>query len=125
MLHNKNTPYEIYYHVNFSTRWLSPALNREKIEWIEQIIRKKGEKFNFNVMIVNGYREHVHMLLSIPPTLALDDVMKLIKIATARAIPGLAWQRGYYVKTVDGSSLERVYKYIKHRWVYRGQRNLN
>ena len=125
MLHYENFSHETYYHVNFSTRWLRPTLDREKVEWIEQIARRKGAEYNFKVLLVNGGREHIHFLLSVPPTLALDGVVKVIKNITARVIPDLAWQRRYYVKTVDRRSLETVYKYIKHRWLYRQREDLN
>ena len=72
----------------------------------------------------NHDRDHVHLLVSIPPQMTVGSVVRLIKTNTARKIkeqfPGLKkyywgtdslWSEGYFVSTV-GMTTETIRRYI-------------
>jgi len=73
-------------------------------------------------------RDHVHMLLSIPPKYAVSQVVGFIKgksaIHIARSYLGRKrnyvgmhfWARGYFVSTV-GRDEKAIREYIKHQEV--------
>ena len=74
---------------------------------------------------VNHDRDHVHLLLSIPPKMSVSDAVRIIKANTGKAlrakfkflekvyygVSGI-WSDGYFVSTV-GVSEATVAKYVK------------
>ena len=87
-----------------------------------ELANQKGCKIEKGNMV----QDHVHMLISIPPKLAVSDVIGYIKgksaIAVARQFGGKErnfsgekfWARGYAVSTV-GFEEEQIRSYIKNQ----------
>ena len=67
-------------------------------------------------VLINGTRDHVHLLFVLPASLALSDFMEELKAnsskwAKQRAL-GFAWQTGYAAFSVSQSKLGEVKVYI-------------
>ena len=66
--------------------------------------------------IVNGGLEHVHLLMRLPPSRALADVMRKLKTNSSgwmrREDRHFAWQRGYSAFSVSHSQFATVREYI-------------
>jgi len=72
------------------------------------------------VLEVGGVADHVHLLLSIPASLAVSKAVQLIKGGSSHwlkeAVPNMvtfAWQDGYAAFTVSQSQLDNVQAYIR------------
>ncbi len=60
--------------------------------------------------------DHVHMLIQLPPTIALSDAVEKIKGSSSKWMgPRFAWQRGYGGFSVSKSSLNAVARYIRNQ----------
>ena len=74
-----NTFTSLYCHVVFSTknreRWLRPEIEEDVWRYLGGICRTHDVK----ALQIGGVEDHVHLLLGMPPTLALSDVVKRIK----------------------------------------------
>jgi putative transposase len=77
------------------------------------VLKEKADDLGFVLHIANGRGDHVHLLISAPPKWSVSDIVKNLKGYSSFKIPGLYWQRGYGVFTVDRGSLDRVFNYIK------------
>ena len=72
---------------------------------------------------VGGTNDHVHLLCSLPKTMALADFMRTVKTESSRWIKCLnqhyygafAWQEGYAAYSVSTSVLPKVIQYIRHQ----------
>jgi putative transposase len=69
---------------------------------------------------INGMPDHVHLLMILPPKIALSDALREIKANSSKWLhaskPGLgsfAWQDGYAAFTVSKSAVEPVREYIR------------
>lgn len=113
MLKQGNSYYELYYHVVFATKRREPMLSIEKIMQIRKIAKAKAEELGFLLHILNGYLDHIHLLATVPPALALARVIKHIKGASSRQIEELYWQEGYWVKAVEKPNVSTVAAYIE------------
>ena len=77
------------------------------------IVRELGG----SAFAVNGTADHVHLLLSLPPALALADAMRVLKTNSShwvneeRRVP-FAWQAGYSAFSVSRSNAKAVMDYI-------------
>ena len=77
---------QILYHVVFSTKNREPVLSSDRREdlfrYIWGIIKnKQGHLYRINAML-----DHVHILMSLHPTLRLADLVREIKTSTSHWI---------------------------------------
>jgi len=118
--------WECKYHIVFIPKYrrkiLFGEIRRELGETFRSLARRKESE------VLEGHlmRDHVHMLISIPPKYAVAQVVGFIKgksaIHIARTFAGRKrnyvgehfWARGYYVSTV-GRDEEQIRKYIRHQ----------
>src|SRR5713101_9950227 len=97
-------------HVIFSTKNrqpdLSPDLASRLFPYMGGIVKElKGA-----ALIINGPADHVHLLLSIPATASIADMLRVVKTNSSRwvheqfpARRGFGWQAGYGAFTVSDS----------------------
>ncbi len=109
-------------HIIFSTKGRAPSIDAElKPEihaYLGGIIREiKGKAF-----IINGTADHVHLLISLPPTISLSDAMKVLKANSSRWVSDkwstrrdFGWQIGYGAFSVSKSNVSSVIKYIQNQ----------
>jgi REP element-mobilizing transposase RayT len=106
-------------HVVFSTKdrapELSPELAVRLFPYMGGIVREcKG-----TALIINGPADHVHALLSIPATISIADILRVLKTNSSRWVheqfperKRFGWQAGYGAFTVSGSQSDDVRNYI-------------
>jgi REP element-mobilizing transposase RayT len=115
-----NTYTSLHYHVVFSTKKRQPFLvdaTRERLfSYLGGTARENGMK----ALEIGGAADHVHLLLSIPASLAVSKAVQLIKGASSHwlkaTFPNMidfAWQDGYAAFTVSQSQLDDVRAYIR------------
>jgi REP element-mobilizing transposase RayT len=108
------------YHVVFSTkhreRWIRPELQERVWAYLGGITKQGGMK----ALLVGGVEDHLHMLLGLPPTLALSGAIKQINGGSSGWIRenlpgcrGFGWQDGYAAFTVSRSQAPGVEEYIR------------
>jgi putative transposase len=116
-------PHRIYknilYHFVFITRYRSPVITMEMLAQLRVLFRRKADDLECVIHILNGYRDHVHALLSAPPKLSISDLVKHLKGFSSFSIGDLWWQKGYGVFTVDAYSFSRVFMYIRGQGEHR------
>jgi REP element-mobilizing transposase RayT len=87
----------------------------ELFKYISGIITGKGQK----AIIVNGYRDHVHVFVGLKPSMKISDLIRDIKNNSSNFINSnnwikgkFSWQEGYGVFTYSHSHIDNVYQYI-------------
>ncbi len=91
---------------------------------MEEIRKHYGE---LEIKEINHDKDHVHILISIPPKWSVGFVVRIIKLNTARSLKekfehikkvyygiGGIWSDGYFVSTV-GINEKVIEEYIKHQ----------
>jgi len=111
----------LLYHIVFATHnrepWLDEAIRGPIFAYIAGVAKNIGGK----ALIVNGMPDHVHILCSLPPTLAVSRAVQAIKANSSRWYhetthrAGFAWQEGYGGFTVSPRSVNAVYSYIQRQ----------
>jgi len=120
---SKNVYSEINLHITWHTKLSDPVLV-ETIEnrvhhYLEHKVREtKGVCFH----AVNGTENHIHLVVSVPPSLLISDWVGRLKggssfyinheIANRKLID---WQEGYGVVSFGTKSLEWVVRYVKNQ----------
>ncbi len=109
-----------YHHCVFSTkerrRLITPALAERLWPFLGGIARQHKMK----AIEIGGVEDHVHLLLSLPSTLAIAKALQLIKGGSSKCVHEtfpehrlFGWQEKYGAFSVSVSQLDRIIRYIK------------
>ena len=121
-----HSKWECKYHVVFIPKYRRKALYKELRRELGTVFRQLTEQKECRVEEGHLMKDHVHMLLSIPPKHAVAQVVGYIKgksaIHLARTYGGRKrnftgqrfWARGYFVSTV-GRDENAVRAYIRQQ----------
>ncbi len=122
----KHCVYYHRYHLVWSTKYryemLQGDVRRRVRDICKQVCREKG------VDIIHGVlsKDHIHMFVSVPPKLAISDLVRLMKGRSAykvlREFPflkkrywgGHFWGRGYFSTTNGAITEDIVLEYLNN-----------
>jgi REP element-mobilizing transposase RayT len=69
------------------------------------------------VRAIGGVEDHIHILLELPPTLAVSAAVRTIKSNSSKWVNELgrrfAWQKGYAAFSVSASNIAAVERYVR------------
>jgi putative transposase len=122
----RHTTWECKYHVVFIPKCRRKALYGEIRDELGRVFRELAEQRESEIEEGHLMKDHVHMLISVPPKYSVAQVMGYIKgksaIHIARVYAGRRrnfvgqhfWARGYWVSTV-GKNEAAVRRYIQEQ----------
>ena len=133
--HGAHSVYDIKYHLIWVTKYRYHVLKGEVATRARELIRQTC--LSRDVTIVQGSigKDHVHMLVSCPPTIAPAKLVQYIKGRSSRMIqdefPHLKkrywgqhmWGRGYFCATVGSVTEETIRQYIANQKMEDGDEN--
>jgi len=133
--HGSHSVYDVKYHLIWVTKYRYHVLKGEVAIRTRELIRQTC--LSRDVAIVQGSigKDHVHMLVSCPPTIAPAKLVQYIKGRSSRMIqdefPHLKkrywgqhmWGRGYFCATVGSVTEETVRQYIENQKTETGDEN--
>ena len=114
-----NTYTQIYIQIVFAVKGRQNLIakeNREELhKFITGIVTNRGQK----LFAVFAMPDHVHILVSIGPTILISDLVRDIKAGSSKFINDekwingkFNWQEGYGAFSYSKSSVDSVVKYI-------------
>jgi putative transposase len=111
---------QLYYHVVWATRGREPLITPALEPLVHRQLRQIAQHQRIFVHAVGGTDDHIHMAISIPPTLAIATAMKQIKGASSHAIRPEAggtfgWQEDYGISSFSKRHLPQVVAYIENQ----------
>jgi REP element-mobilizing transposase RayT len=117
-----NTYTSLHYHIVFSTKdrepWIAPEIEGRVWGYLATVARQ----YDMTPAKVGGLDDHVHLVVAIPPTLAMSKAIQLLKGSSSRWIrqtfPDLdvfRWQDGYGAFTVSTSVLPATITYVEQQ----------
>jgi putative transposase len=112
-----HTSGNILLHLIFSTRARLPLI---KAEFRDDLFAYLGgiiRAIDGTALIINGGRDHVHMLIRVRPVHAAAEIVRIVKTNSSRWVrekysSHFAWQTRYGVFSVSESNVAAVTKYI-------------
>ena len=120
-----HTVYDIKYHIVWITKYRKTVLRGEIGLRLRELIRQTCEAQE--VYIVKGHVavDHVHLLLSVPPNIAVSDLVQRLKGRSSRKMLDEfgelrrqfwgqhLWARGYFVASSGNVTDEIIAQYIE------------
>jgi putative transposase len=105
----------LFYHLVWATKNRLPLIGPKIEEKLHAYLCQKAGELDCRVFAVNGWQDHVHLVISIPPKLSISEVVKRLKGASSNEFPDLYWQRGYGALSVSERNLGAALEYVKRQ----------
>jgi len=113
---------QLLYHVVIRTKASKPVLSLEHSDELYRYIWGIIKNKNSLLYRINGMEDHVHILLSLHPTIALSDFMREMKAETSKMLKRTAgfeqftaWSEGYAALTYSLKDKDMIINYIKNQ----------
>ena len=128
---NETTPMShtysnLLHHIVFSTKNRAPLIAKpirpELFAYLGALVKElKGIP-----LIINGTDDHIHMLISLPPTVSPSDAMRFIKSNSSRWMSertkiDFGWQKGFGIFSVSRSGVSAVMEYIRDQEIHHAE----
>ena len=111
-----------YYHCVFSTKARRKLITPELQERLWPYLGGIARENKFPALAVAGVEDHVHLLISLPSTMAISKAMQLVKGGSSKWIHDefpeyrdFAWQEGYGAFSIGISQIETTKQYINNQ----------
>ena len=116
--------YDIKYHICWITKYRKEVLKGEIAERVRDLTRQICSSLEVQIITGAVSRDHVHLLVSVPPQLSVSKLVQRVKGATSRKIQQEyrrirkeywgqhIWGRGYFVVTTGNVTDDMWREYI-------------
>ena len=124
---DRHTVYNITYHYVWVTKYRYHVLKGDVALRARDLIRQTCLSRGITILKGNVGKDHVHILVSCPPSLSPSKIMQYIKGRSSRILqdefPHLKkrywgqhlWARGYFCATVGTVTEEMIRQYIENQ----------
>jgi len=135
--YGSHTVFKIEYHFVWATKYRYQVLRGDVALRVKELVQQTCEAFEIRILSGVVSKDHVHILVSVPPSLAPSEIMRRIKGRTASKLfeefPRLKktywgqhfWARGYFCATVGEMTEEMIKQYLEHHFEPDSAKNFN
>ena len=120
--------YDLKYHIVWVTKYRKPILRGAIGLRLRELIRQDCAKLDVFILTGHVSADHVHLLVSVPPSIAVSKLLQQLKGRSSRRLMDEfgelkrqywgrhMWARGYFAVTTGNVTDEMVKQYIEsHR----------
>ena len=124
--HTAHSSYRCEYHIVFAPKYRRKVIYKQLRKDIGEIFRKLCNEMKVEIIEAEACKDHIHMLVSIPPKYSVSQFVGYLKGKSSLMIfekyANLKykygnrhfWCRGYYVSTV-GKNRKAIEQYIRNQ----------
>ena len=120
--------WRLFYHIVWTTRNREPLIQAAFASDVHRVVAGKATQLGAVVHAVGGADDHVHLAVSVPPSLALSEFIGQVKGNSSHfanhelAMPQtFAWQAEYGVLSFDAKQLPRIVAYVRNQRMHHEQ----
>ncbi len=133
--YGSHTVFNVEYHFVWVTKYRYHVLKGDVALKVRELVRQICEAFEIRILSGVVSKDHVHLFVSSPPTMAPSEIMRRIKGRTANKLfeefPALKrrywgrhfWARGYFCVTSGQVTDEMIKNYLEHHFEPKGDDN--
>ena len=123
--------WRLFYHVIWTTRNREPLIQAAFVSDVYRVIAGKATQLGAVVHAVGGVDDHVHLAVSVPPSLALSKFIGQVKGNSSHfanhELPmpqTFAWQAEYGVLSFDAKQLHVIVAYVRNQRMHHEQNTM-
>ena len=123
-----HTKYNIQYHFVWATKYRYQVLTGDVGFRVRELVRQTCEQLEVEILKGVVSKDHVHLLVSAPPTVSASNIMKRVKGRSSTKLfqeyPLLKkrywgqhfWARGYFCVTAGELTEVMIKEYLEHHF---------
>ena len=118
----------LHVHLVFVTKYRKKVFTSQALSSLKDIFESVCVDFGAKLVEVNGENDHVHLLITYPPTITLSKLVNSLKGVSSRLIrkanfPSVnkalwgksLWSPSYFASSCGGAPLEIIKEYIEQQ----------
>ena len=123
----RHAKYLLHAHIIFTTKYRKKVFTKEHLNLMEEVFKNICELNNSTLEEFDGEADHVHLLVTYPPRIALSVLVNSLKGVSSRKLRQnfkifkkkywgekvALWSRSYFVASVGGAPIEVLKQYIE------------
>lgn len=125
--HGSHSLYDLKFHIVFCTKYRYRVLTGQVGIRAREIIREVCAANYVDIISGSLSPDHIHLLLSVPPSLSVSKIVQYIKGKSSRKMlqefehlkkrywGQHLWARGYFVVSVGNVNTEDIQRYIEQQ----------
>lgn len=124
--------WRLYYHLVWSTKNRKPLIVPEIERRLYAYIVGKAAELGCYIYQINGWYDHIHLVIAVPPRHALAAVVKHLKGASSHEmnqVAGMnhafAWQRGYGALSLGERQRSHAEAYVAAQKAHHAEQTTN
>ncbi|MHC0066669.1 IS200/IS605 family transposase [Nostoc sp. UIC 10890] len=118
--------WRLYYHIVWATKGRQPLITSDKETELYNYIINKSNSLNCRLHAIGGIEDHIHLVVSIPPKIAIAEFVKKIKGSSSHHFnqnlyptsEKFAWQEGYGIFSLGSKQLEQAVIYVQNQKIH-------
>ncbi len=120
--------YLCQYHLIWCPRYRKKVLQKQVGISLKKILTDIAKEYDYEIIALEVMDEHVHIFVSVKPSVAPSDVVRILKSLSAVRLfaeyealrvyyskQGSLWSKGKFIATVGNISADAVKKYIEEQ----------
>jgi len=105
-----------FIHCIFSTKERRPLIPADRMSELFAYLVGIANGEGFDLIAAGGTPNHIHLLIALPPKIALATAIQKLKGSSSRWMGrGFSWQEGYGAFSVSPSQVPAVKSYIRNQ----------
>ena len=125
MRKSAHVQYDIEYHIVWTTKYRYKVLCGKIAERTRQLIRQGCNSMNVTIIKGSISKEHVHLLVSCPPSISVSKLVQQLKGKSSRTLQieykelkrkywgSHLWASGYFCRSVGTVTRDIIKEYIE------------
>ena len=127
MRKSSHVQYDLEVHIVWTTKYRYRVLQGRIAERAREIIRQSCRSMDVTIITGSVGKEHIHILISIPPSLSVSKLVQQLKGKTSRVLLNEyrdlkkrywgqhLWSAGYFCRTVGTVTKDTIVDYIENQ----------
>lgn len=124
-LRKRHSVTRLVVHLIFTTKYRRKLFDGYMIGQLREAFESACEKLECDLVEMDGEGDHVHLLVSYPPKLAVSVLVNNLKSVSSRRIrilnthiprqskSGALWSRSYFACSAGGATIETLREYVQ------------
>ena len=124
--HKSHSVYLLTYHIVFVTKYRRPVISDEIGDYMKNHAAYLCGRFGCEMISAETDRDHIHMLISMPPDIAPSKLVACLKTQLSKEVRATFgeeirkqlwgdafWSNSYFIATTGTTVMEKVKEYIE------------
>lgn len=126
---SRHAKYLLHAHLIFTPKYRKKIFTKEHLDYMREILTKVCIDFKANLIEFDGEEDHVHLLITYPPTVSIAGLVNSLKGVSSRQLRQrfeifkkvywgnkvALWSRSYFAASVGGAPIEVLKQYIEQQ----------